>query len=171
MAEIFTRPRNRKAWLDYLFYDVGQQQFDFYVSGLIKQDDETISTKWKKYSEVVFPVDFDKDWKLEWINQRQIFPHEIVLDVEDIWKLDPILKKLPEFATHYWVFLTGSRGAHVHCFFNRNLPEEQKRIFIKYFDTDSMKVYEKTMIALEFAKHWKTGNQKELLYASWWELN
>ena len=34
----------KKSWLDYLFYDIGKQQYDFFVSGLRKVEDKIIPT-------------------------------------------------------------------------------------------------------------------------------
>jgi DNA primase catalytic subunit len=153
----------KKSWLDYLFYDVGNQQYDFFVSGLRKVGDKIIPTKWKHYSEVIFPVDFYQDYKIEWINQRQILPNEVVLDLEEKEMLSSILRTLENLGLVFYAFDTGSRGYHIHIFFKRELSEKEKSDIIKYFGADIQKASSKTMIALEFENHWKSGKIKELV--------
>ena len=111
---------NKKEWLDHLYYDVGRQQYDFELCGLKKIGEETISTKWKKYSEVCFPLNPNEDWKIEWVNNRTILPNEIVLDIEnpDLNNLLSVIKKLRDKTENFKLFGTGSRGYHIHIFFN-----------------------------------------------------
>jgi len=162
--------RDKKKILDNLFYNIGKQQFDFLVCGLKKRDGEIISTKWKKFSDAVFPIDFDgtsSDYKeqnyFDNINQRQIFPNELVLDIEDPKKLNPIIKKLEIIGLIFQTYKTGSRGYHIHIIFKENIEEREKMFYIKKFGVDEMKAYTKTLIALENVPHWKTGNLKELI--------
>jgi len=149
-----------KIWLDKLYYDIGKQQFDFKVCGLKKIGDEIIPTKWKKYSEVVFPVDFNEGWKLKWINQREIFPNEIILDLEEKKQLKPIIKELKELNCVFYIFLTGSRGFHINIFFNKKISNKERENFLKYFEVD-LQIISGHMIALEFVPHWKSGKIKE----------
>ncbi len=152
-----------KPWLDNLYYNLGNQQYDFFVSGLKKTVDGTKSTRWRKFSEVVFPLGIDEEYKLSWVNQRQILPNEIVLDLENKSQLKPISKELKKLGINFYVFSTKSRGFHIHIFLDRELNEEQKLSVIKYFGADSQKAGNKTMIALEFAPHWKSNKIKELI--------
>ena len=104
---------NKKVWLDTLYYSIGKQQYDFEVCGLWKKGEERKSTKWKKYSEVCFPIEPWEDYKIKWVNQRQILPIEVVLDLEEREQLKPIIKKLKEMGYTFYVFDTGSRGYHI----------------------------------------------------------
>ena len=70
---------NKKTQLDILYYDIGNQ-YDFFLCGTYKVGEDTKFTKWKKYSECIFPLDVTggNHWQdenfLEQINQRQILP-------------------------------------------------------------------------------------------------
>jgi len=154
---------NKKEWLDYLYYDLGKQHYDYELCGLqLNEDGSVTSTKWKKYSEVVFPIDIDEQWKLNHINNRTIFPFEIVLDIEEKEKLPQVMKKLEEEnLKNFKLFETGSRGYHIHVFFNENLNEDDKRRYVSYFGADITKAGKRVMIALEYCPHWKTGKIKE----------
>lgn len=160
--------KNKKAFLDGLYYKVGKQQFDFFLCGTYKKGEETLFTKWKKYSECIFPVDFDgtsDDWKVqkffEQINQRQIFPNEVVLDLEEKHQLKPIAEELSNWDVDFKVYSTGSRGYHIHIFFKKEVKNKLK--IIRYFGADEQKADEKTMIALENTPHFKgKGIKKEV---------
>ena len=156
----------KKIWLDKLYYDIGKQQYDFWLCGTYKKNDEIRFTKWKKYSECIFPIDIDgitEYWKnksfFQQINQRQILPIEIVLDIENKTQLPEIVKKLNELKYSFYIFTTGSRGYHIHIFFDRIITDYQRIEICKYFKTDTQ-INSKHLIALEFAKHWKSGELK-----------
>ncbi|MHA2017487.1 MAG: hypothetical protein ACTSXY_04345 [Promethearchaeota archaeon] len=166
-------PNNsKKVLLDKIYYEINNQQ-DFYVAGTYKKNGETLFTKWKKYSEAIFPIDFDgtcrEDWKaqkyFEQIDQRQILPIEVVLDIEEKKQIKPIviiLKNLKSIDVgDYFIYETGSRGYHIHIFFKEELSEKEKLFFVKKFGTDIQKCSEKCLIALEGVPHWKTGNPKK----------
>ncbi len=144
-----------KSWLDQVYYKIGGQKYDFYLQ---YSEKDKINTRWKKYSEVCFNYEDSKSkWFLEHVNQRQILPIEVVLDLEEKQQLDPVIKRLKEFNLIFYVFATGSRGYHVHLFFKRELSEKEKLQIIKYFGADTQKASKKCLIALEFSKHWKSG--------------
>ena len=158
---------NKKSWLDYLFYQIGNQQYDFYLQYSKK---DKINTKWKKYSEVIFPVDFDgtcEDKKIQWffenVNHRQILPNEIVLDLEEKELLNPAIEKLKEWSWDFSAFATGSRGYHIHIFMKRELTEREKLNIIKQFNADTQKASGKCLISLEYAPHWKSNKIKDLV--------
>jgi len=153
---------DKLEWLTKLFYDIGKQKNDFYLSGMTKDSDGNIrSTKWRKFSEAVFPLDAGDAWKLNRINQRQILPNEVVLDLEERGSIDWVVDTLKSWRVIFKVFDTGSRGFHVSAFFNRDLTPEEKIAVIRYFGADEQKAGKKTMIALEYCPHWKSGKIKE----------
>ena len=161
---------NKKSWLDFLFYKIGEQKYDFYLSGLWKNKGVTQSTKWKRFSECVFLIDYNEtceDWKakkfFDGINQRQILPCEIVLDLESKSNLNKIIQKLQKLKLNFYVFDTKSHGVHIHIFFSKDLNHKEKEKVISHFGADMQKASEKTMIALEFSKHWKSNKLKELI--------
>ena len=147
----------KKDWLDNLFYNIGKQQYDFslqIISG-------TMITHRKKYSEVCFDCDDPKNqWWLEKCNQRQILPNEIVLDLEDPAQLQITQERLKILGLTFSVFATGSRGYHIHIFFNHEISDDQRIKILQLFGADPQKT-SKSMIALEYATHWKSGKIKE----------
>ena len=160
---------NIKEQLDNIYYNKGNQSTDFWVTGLVKSQEIIIRRKWKRYSEVVMPLNPEESYKLKWINQRQVLNNEIVLDIEDKKDLDLVLIKLKELNNvicpkEIKIYDTHSRGYHVHLFFRNNISEENKIKFIKYLGTDLSKAYTKTLIALEGVKHWKSGKVKEEVF-------
>ncbi len=159
----------KKVWLDKLYYEDGKQQYDFFLCGTYEKNGETLFTKWKKYSECIFPINFDgtcDDWKtqkfFEQINQRQILPNEIVLDIEDKKQIKPTIEKLEKWGWEYSIWETGSRGYHIHLFLKKECIQKEKEAFAKKLGTDIQVASDKHLIALENEKHWKkTGKIKK----------
>jgi len=162
--------KKKKAELDRIYYEVGKQQYDFYVCGTFKdKEGKTCFTKWRKYSEAVMPIDFDgscDNWIDEsffsQINQRQILPNEIVLDIEDKAQIKDKLEvlKRTEHIEEFSVWDTGSRGYHIHIFFKKPVKEKHKTHICKSLGADVQKCNEKNLIALENTPHWKTDKLK-----------
>ena len=151
----------KKEFLDYLYYEVGKQSYDFFLQ--VSQE-EGIKTKWKRYSEICFNCDEPKNkWFIENCNQRSILPCEVVLDFEDKERLEPTIAELKELSVYFYAYETGSRGYHIHIFFDREITTREKLAIIRHFKADENKAVEKTLIALENAKHWKSGKIKREL--------
>jgi len=158
---------HKKAFLDNLFYQVGKQNYDFFLAGTFKLEDGSNGfTKWKKFSECVFPIDYDgscADWKtqkfFEQINQRQILPFEIVLDVEEKKQIKLIIKQLEKWKWDYSIWTAG-KGYHIHIKGNKDMTKELKIATIKLLGTDAQKDSDKCLIALENVPHWKSGKVK-----------
>ena len=161
---------SKKGWLDYLYYKVGNQNFNFWVCGTYKKNGHPEFTKWKRYLNCVSTVDElnkTEDWKQKGffnsINQRQIFPNEIVLDIEEPERIEEVVERIKEWG---WdgedvrVYETGSRGFHIHLIFNRSMSVIEKEAVVKKLGTDIQKCSEKNLIALEYFPHWKTGKLK-----------
>jgi hypothetical protein len=70
---------------------------------------------------------------------------------------------LKQLKIYFYAYDTGSRGYHIHIFFNRELQTFEKLAIIRHFGADEQKAVEKTLIALENATHWKSGKIKEEL--------
>ena len=161
--------QTKKGFLDEIYYKKNKQR-DFFVCGTYEKDGEIRFTKWKKYLGCVAIIDVvndDNDWKdlayFEQINQRQILPNEIVLDIEDPTQLKPILQKIKDFdwdKNEVIVFETGSRGYHIHLFGDKDMNEKEKEAIVSRLGADIQKCSEKNLIALENEKHWKTGRLK-----------
>lgn len=157
----------KKSILDNIYYNIGKQRYDFKVCALVKKGDKVIPTKWKKFSEAVFPIDFDgtcDNWStqkfFEQINQREVLPNEVVLDLEDKKQLELVLKKLKKWEWEYHLYDTGSRGYHIHIFFKDSLSERHIKGVVRHFKADTQ-VTPGHMIALENYPHFKTGNIKK----------
>ena len=132
IQDVGEKMRDKKKILDNLYYNTGKQNFDFFLAGTYIKDGEKCFTKWKKYSECVFPIgmdgtsdDFKEQGFFEQINQRQIFPNEIVLDLEEKDQIKPVLEKLKSMKTikpeEYKIYETGRRVWHLHIFFKYNI--------------------------------------------------
>lgn len=105
-------------------------------------------------------------------NLRAVLPDEVVLDIDAenaqarTAKLKRILACLGEQRYSYEIWFTGSRGHHIHLLFPEMLSlqaEERVNVrkwFIRLYDADIAK--QSGVIALEGAKHFKTGQPKEL---------
>lgn len=155
---------SKKAWLDYLFYKIGQQKYDFRVSGLTFLNGEPKSTKWYKFSKIIFPIIKGEEWQIDFINNRDILPIEVVIDLEDASKLEEVKEKLKKDKLQpFYIFSTHSRGYHIHIFFKEELTAEEKLKIIQRYGGDPQKAGN-TAIACEFAKHWKSNKIKELIY-------
>ena len=155
---------NKKEWLDKLYYDYGNQNYDFELCAMYKKGKETIASKWKKYSKIVTSLNPSQSEELWRFNNRTILPNEIVLDIEDPKRYSGIYNELIKRDFDFLAYKTGSKGYHIHIFFKHKFQEKNKSYFINKFGTDMLKAGKRTMIALEFCPHWKTGNEKELIY-------
>lgn len=161
---------HKKSFLDWLYYKVSKQSQNFELCYIWK-DTSRKSTKWRKFSDTIFLIDFDGSCeypKIKWFfdkcNQRQILTNEVVLDLENKEEYESILNKLIEENLFFRAYSTGSKGFHFHLFFNRKLVPEEKEVVIKYFNCDIQKNSNRTMIALENELHWKSGKPKTLTY-------
>ena len=154
---------NKKQFLDYLFYRIGNQETDFKISGLQRTEEGDKSTKWYPYSEKVMTINPDEDYKINWANQRQILPCEIVIDLEERETFEGTILRLKKRGIFFYAYDTGSRGYHIHIFFDENLSEKQKRKYIQRYSGDEQLASGKHMINLEYAPHWKSGKIKRLV--------
>lgn len=165
--------RKQKEILDRIYYDLGNQHTDLEVFSLKKKDDEVISSKHLKFSEAVFPVEFDgscEDWRKQKffseINNRTICKNEVVLDIETKEKTKEIKNKLKEIDDcDIFMYDSGSVGIHVHLWYRNPIKKEIKEKLIEIFGADSLKSGEKSPIQLEDTLHWKrTGRKKKLIW-------
>jgi len=170
MIEEYTPRRKKKIWLDELYYKIGKQQYDFELCGTYEKGGEQLFTKWLPYSKCIFPIDFDGTCRENWqaqnffdqINQRQILPIEIVLDIEEKEKIKPIVEKLVGWKWDFSIWETGSKGFHIHIFYLEELTQKEKEGIVEKIGTDIQVASDKHLIALENEKHWKgTGGIKK----------
>jgi hypothetical protein len=117
---------------------------------------------WKKYSTCT-------DEEKEKANLRSVLREEVILDIEEPSRLEPILQELRQMPVNYLVFETGSRGYHIHIVFPELKQKENNEVtlikdsIIKHFGCDISKKSERNLIALEHEPHFKTGKTKRLV--------
>lgn len=107
------------------------------------------------------------------VNNRQILPCEIVMDIDegDIEeKVNGICSYLSQFSNiRYQVWKSGGKGMHIHMILPRwqdsNFLHKEvvRRRLIKMFGCDPAKISQNVMIQLEGAPHRKTGVLKSLV--------
>jgi len=109
-------------------------------------------------------LDVQNDEKfLSKVNNRKILKNEIVLDIEEPERFEEIFKQVKKDFEFYSAYKTGSKGNHIHLWFNEKLTPEEKKFIIQKYGTDEQKASERCMIALENCPHWKTGKLKTLV--------
>ena len=100
------------------------------------------------------------------VNLRKQFSNEVLLDIEEKYRLDDIKTKLNKKNWSYEIWDTGSRGIHISIKFT-NLAKQPLEIrnrirkhIISLFETDDKLAKENQWMAMEWSQHFKTGNQK-----------
>lgn len=170
----------RDTILARLYYDLGKQATDYALQHSRKEGEDVIWTKRKAFLD----LDPEKDrWFIQHCNHRQILQNEVIFDFDRvITKEDTLVdtdvhKLIAELHTDGWryvVYHTGSKGVHVHIYFDGLilLSRQQREAFrtglLKRYswfaNVDYQKTSDKTMIALEHTPHWRTGTKKTMIY-------
>lgn len=149
----------KKTYLDNLHYNHNKQQGNLELAYGFRDKEENLKfSKWKKYLDIQ-----GDDRFIAKANNRTILPNEIVLDIEDLDQFLKILDEVKRDFQFYSAYKTGSRGAHIHLWFNEALNPGEKLFIIKKYHADEQKASARCMIALENCPHWKTGNPKTLV--------
>ena len=160
---------NNTEWLTTLYYDIGKQQSDMRLTSTFidKETGETKFTKWRKYIEAQADESF-----IQKCNQREQLKNEIILDldegnVDDYLKLISILR---EDGIKFYAYKTKEgRARHIHTFWKNlaTIPkkdrEQIRTRFIKKYHCDLSLKSDAHVIPIEFQKHWKTSQLKELI--------
>lgn len=169
--------KDRKNFLDFLNNSMNFSSLDGNLQvSILHRDPNTgksNSSRWMSWWDVR-----EKPWLINKINQRLIGIGEIVYDIDPEEQEDKKLyllrikhtiasanKKINGLKL-LGVYDTGSRGTHIHFLAPRmssktkNERQEIIHLMLTYTKADTMKAYDRTMIALEGAVHWKTGNNK-----------
>ena len=143
---------------------------NFKVAFAFKKGDKIVFSKHKQVLEL---WSSDEGMKfLEKANNRQIFPAEIVLDMDDDvseLRLNSICDDLEKYGFNYKAYFTGSKGYHIHVFddeltkYSVQSRRKIKHFLIAKYNCDTQKASENTLIAIEDVPHWKTGNLKKLV--------
>lgn len=165
----FAESINRSHWLQY----IANKRGDFKTACSYTINSEK---KFSKHWTVISCQENERYRHLETASHRQIFEEEIVLDFdessfdnnpEQLRKIfERCLRELKHFDIEFKAFFTGSKGYHIHITVDalkiNNLDLIKKNIIRKY-KCDALKASNNVLIALEYAPHWKTGQQKRLL--------
>jgi len=148
---------DKKSWIDKL-HGIDKQQGNLEFSFLTKEGPKW--KKWKSYLEVQ-----GNEKLIAQLNNRSILPNECVIDLEDKEKFAEIIEKIKKDFEYYSAYETGSKGMHIHLWFDTPLSVEEKQAIIKRYDGDLQKAGARTLIALDGCNcpHWKTGNPKKLI--------
>ena len=115
--------------------------------------------EWKEY-------DTCSKEELKQANLRQLFPNEVILDLEDKQFLENVKADLNKSNFIFEIWETGSRGIHFHLYFDElnNLDMNEKRAFrgilVNRNNCDPAKISEYGLIAMENKPHFKTGRTK-----------
>lgn len=154
--------QDKKLYLDNLHYkkEFDNQQGNLEVCSAYKDKEGTPKfSKWKKY------LDCDEKF-ISKANNRTILPNEVVIDLEEPERFEEVLEQVKKDFKFYSAYKTGSKGYHIHLWFNGKLSPDEKRVIIQRYGCDEQKAIERCMIALENCPHWKTGNQKTIIEES-----
>ena len=150
---------DKKTQFDKLHYEKDKQQGNLELAFAFKDNEGNPKwSKWRKYLDVQSDEKF-----LEKANNRRILPNEIVIDIEEPERFDELLKQVKKDFQFYSAYFTGSKGYHIHLWFDEPLTPEEKKTIIEKYGADLQKATDKCMIALENCPHWKTGKPKTLI--------
>ncbi|MFZ5985711.1 MAG: hypothetical protein ACOYWZ_01115 [Bacillota bacterium] len=119
----------------------------------------------KHYSVLDIWHDEAQMWRLDSATHRTILPNEVVLDLDEQTDINLhfAVNLLDRIGINYEVFSTGSRGYHIHILFNSELSAEARKDFLMLFNADRSKASSEAMIAIEFARHWKSHKIKSII--------
>jgi hypothetical protein len=157
----------KKIIVDHIYYNIGGQYTNF---RLCYANKNRRFSKWIPYLEAQ-----SQDWFINKCNQREILKQEIVLDLDDGTYQDylNLIKKLHIDGFKFHAFATKSgRCRHIH-FYDDRLPKynevKKKKIkerIINMYGCDNQLKIDSHMIPIEFCKHWKTGEIKNLIFTN-----
>ncbi len=150
---------DKKTQLDKLHYEKDKQQGNLEIAFSFKDNNGNPKwSKWRKYLDVQGDNTF-----LEKVNNRTILQNEIVIDIEEPERFENILEQIKKDFQFYSAYFTGSKGNHIHLWFDEPLNSDEKKAIIHKYGADEQKATERCMIALENFPHWKTGKPKILI--------
>lgn len=156
-------PSEKSRYLHEIFTQFGDFEL-WYVKGYDPEAKKVVPgwPSWKVFSKC-------SEKEIEEANLRSVMKQEIVLDIEDPAMFEPIVDELTQIPVTFLGFKTGSRGYHIHMVFDELAGMEPNKVtlikdgIIKHFNCDISKKSERNLIALEYEKHFKTGNTKEMV--------
>jgi hypothetical protein len=153
-----------------LYYGIGKQSPLQLCYTCTDADGEKRFGKWLDFE---FVQQYPEYLKIA--NNRTIFPHELVIDIDpgkvDLrMRLYRTIRRLDWCDATYAVWHTGSRGYHIHmlfpeleCMYDRERTRLKRRLLVA-LGGEWGKCSPRCMTALENRPHWKTGRMKTLVY-------
>ena len=148
-------------WLHYLQNNLGFN--DLQIQGS-KTNKEGEITWYKRYNFLSLVEDESKHWLINEATHRNILDIEIVFDIDEEPILETAQKIMKKYSKHNPIcYFTGSKSYHIHIFLhklrgNKQLQQDRK-IILKNNNADQQKTGN-NMIAIEGAKHYKSGKPK-----------
>lgn len=158
---------DKKAWLDHLFYDIGRQATDFWLTGAWMQGGEVHFSKWVSCLATQENVRL-----LNGLNQRTALYNETILEYDGSWcNYMELIRQLREDGVAFLAYATPQhRSCHIHTYWDDSLilmSRQDRQAFrqkvIARYGCDSALSSDRHMVALEGCPHWKTGQIKRLI--------
>jgi len=166
--------KTKRAYVDELYYDLSWQDTNLKFAWTWNGgDDEIHWSKHRTYLEIQ-----ENDYYVKKVSHHSIIRTIVVLDFDPLKnESEHQLKKRVDLAetyfkkegVSYYIYSTGSRGFHLHCFFpamrfwSKVRRENFRSNLIAEFQCDQMKSRENVMIAMPGVEHWKSGKIKEMI--------
>jgi len=159
--------KNKRKIIDHIYYNIGKQYTNF---RLCYADKNGRFSKWITYLEAQ-----SMDWFIARCNQREVLKQELILDLDDGTYNDylKLIKKLHNNGWKFHAFATkNGRCRHIHVIENnlvrnKKMSKTQLREYlIKKYGCDIQLKTDAHMIPIEFCKHWKTGEIKDLIFTN-----
>ncbi len=160
-------PGKKKAGLDYLFYVLGKQYSNFWLTFTYLLEGEVRFSKWHTYLEVQ-----GNELLLQKVNQRTSLLNEVVLEYDGSWDgYLQLIRQLKKDDIEFLAYATdGKRAKHIHTIWDARMAhmsiktrESFRQKLIARYGCDPALAVDRHMIALENCPHWKTGEAKELI--------
>ncbi len=146
-----------KQWMKEFYLKEG----DFEIQRLVLVNGKPIPQfgQWLKYSEA-------SDLFKQKANLRSLTITEVILDLDEPERIEELVSKLKQDEFYFETWKTGSRGYHIKLLFPRlkegTLKDAEilRKFMSKKYGCDPSKGSARTMVALEWSRHFKTGEIK-----------
>lgn len=168
---------------EYLFCDVNPENKVLYLQTLCNRygdfrvfrthrnnNNEIKFSRWRSVLEC-----WESKEGLKWlktVNNREILPIEIVLDIDEnvnIDRVNRICDKLEKYGVHHTAYFSGSKGYHIHILsyklgeYTKRQREMIRTVILEKLNCDPQKKSEHGTIAIECCPHWRTGRKKSVV--------
>lgn len=187
----FPTYKNKEEFLYVLYNNYGYTDLKLCYNYNLKGDvtGELRWSKWFKYSKLLEyePTEYIPEYHdnrtniIKKVTHRNILDIEIVFDVDEIeieqklffnnikQKSLWIFKELKKEGFNPVMWWTGSKSYHIHVLvsklrqYNSRSRQKYKQDLLRFYGCDLQKGINNCMIAMEGAKHYKSGKNKQLI--------